>query len=175
MRPTNRSISTWYGRGACLMGASEVRISRSVLREAGGEIPPAYSPLGDPAQSSFDWSRETSEGGQEGRVSDNAFAVAIAVPRPDWRSVAFLAVDFVSSAHSKRAYQKALKDFLAWHSSEARPPLSRAIVQQYRTVLESALDSLFSSGFLALSTGSSKFSNRRRAATLLHYGHPIGC
>jgi site-specific recombinase XerD len=31
-----------------------------------------------------------------------------------------------------------LKDFLAWYSAEARPPISRAIVQQYRSVLESA-------------------------------------
>jgi hypothetical protein len=30
-----------------------------------------------------------------------------------------------------------LKDFLAWYSSEVRPPLSRAIVQQYRSALES--------------------------------------
>ena len=53
-------------------------------------------------------------------------------------SVASLAVDAVSSAHSKRACQKALKDFLAWYSAEARPPLSRATVRQYRSVLESA-------------------------------------
>jgi hypothetical protein len=50
----------------------------------------------------------------------------------DWRSVASLAVDAVSSAHSKRAYQKASKDFVAWYSAEARPPFSRAVVQQYR-------------------------------------------
>jgi hypothetical protein len=31
-----------------------------------------------------------------------------------------------------------LKDFLAWYSAEARPGLSSAIVQQYRSVLESA-------------------------------------
>jgi site-specific recombinase XerC len=31
-----------------------------------------------------------------------------------------------------------LKDFLARYSAEARPPLSRAIIQQYRSVLESA-------------------------------------
>jgi len=31
-----------------------------------------------------------------------------------------------------------LKDSLAWYSAEARPPFSRAIVQQFRTVLESA-------------------------------------
>ena len=56
----------------------------------------------------------------------------------DWRSVASLAVDAVSSVHSKRIYEKALKDFLAWYSGEARPPFSRAVVQHYRSVLESA-------------------------------------
>ena len=44
-------------------------------------------------------------------MSDNAVAVAITVLHPDWRSVASLAVDAVSSGHSQRAYQKALKDF----------------------------------------------------------------
>src|SRR5262252_4719004 len=71
-------------------------------------------------------------------MPDCALAVAITVRHPDWRSVASLAVDAVSSGHSKRAYEKALQDFLAWYSAEARPPLSRAIVQQYRSVLESA-------------------------------------
>jgi len=47
-------------------------------------------------------------------------------------------IDSVSSPHSKRAYEKALKDFFAWYSAEARPPLSRAVVQQHRSVLESA-------------------------------------
>ena len=55
-------------------------------------------------------------------MSDNAIAFAIAIPRPDWRSVASLAIDAVSSAHSKRAYEKALKDFLDWYSEEDRPP-----------------------------------------------------
>ena len=72
------------------------------------------------------------------RMSVNALAVAVPAAYRDWRSVASLAVDAVSSAHSKLAYEKALKDFLAWSSAEARPPLSRAIVQQYRSVLESA-------------------------------------
>ena len=71
-------------------------------------------------------------------MSDNTFAVAVPAGYRDWRSVASLAVDAVSSAHSKRAYEKALQDFLAWYSAEARPPLSRAIVQQYRSVLEYA-------------------------------------
>jgi hypothetical protein len=33
-------------------------------------------------------------------------AVAITAASPDWRSVASLAVDAVSSEHSKRAYQE---------------------------------------------------------------------
>ena len=48
-----------------------------------------------------------------GCMSDNALAVAVPAEYRDWRSVATLAVDAVSSAHSKRAYQKALQDFLA--------------------------------------------------------------
>jgi hypothetical protein len=40
-------------------------------------------------------------------------AVAITAAPPDWRSVASLAVHAVSSEHSKRAYAKALKDFIA--------------------------------------------------------------
>jgi hypothetical protein len=40
-------------------------------------------------------------------------AVAIAAAPPDWRSVASLAVEAVSSEHSRRAYEKALKDFVA--------------------------------------------------------------
>ena len=71
-------------------------------------------------------------------MPDNALAVAVPAGYRDWRSVASLAVDAVSSAHSKRAYQKALKDFVAWYSAEARPPFSRAVVQQYRSLLESA-------------------------------------
>lgn len=71
-------------------------------------------------------------------MPDNALAVAIPTGYPDWRSVASLAVEAVSSAHSKRAYEKALQDFVAWHSAEPRPPFSRAVVQQYRSVLESA-------------------------------------
>jgi len=40
MRATDKP----YDRQVCLMEPSEARVSRSVLREAGGEIPPAYSP-----------------------------------------------------------------------------------------------------------------------------------
>jgi hypothetical protein len=39
-------------------------------------------------------------------MSDNALSVAVSAGYRDWRSVAWLAVDAVSSAHSKRAYEK---------------------------------------------------------------------
>jgi hypothetical protein len=71
-------------------------------------------------------------------VWDNTLAVAITAACPDWHSVASLAVDAVSSQHSKRAYAKALKDFVVWYSAEPRPVFSRAVVQHYRSVVESA-------------------------------------
>jgi hypothetical protein len=37
--------------------------------------------------------------------------LSITAASPDWRSVASLAVDAVSSQHSKRAYQKAIEGF----------------------------------------------------------------
>lgn len=47
-----------------------------------------------------------------------------------------LALDGLSSEHSKRAYQKALTDFMAWYASEGRPGLNKATVQHYRSVLQ---------------------------------------
>lgn len=67
---------------------------------------------------------------------EEGVVVAPASWREDWRRVAALAVDAVTSPHSKRSYAKALEDFLAWYRAEPRPALSRAVVQQYRTVLE---------------------------------------
>lgn len=71
-------------------------------------------------------------------MSEQALAVIPVPGSTDWRSVASLAVDAVSSAHSQRAYAKALQDFIAWYSAERRPPFGRAVVQQYRGVLESS-------------------------------------
>src|SRR5688500_7513907 len=47
-----------------------------------------------------------------------------------------LVLNSVSSQHSKRAYDKALTDFLAWY--QANPPggFTKATVQQYRPELE---------------------------------------
>ena len=47
-----------------------------------------------------------------------------------------LVVDSVSSEHSRRAYARALDDFLDWYAAETRGAFSKAVVQAYRGVLE---------------------------------------
>jgi site-specific recombinase XerD len=47
-----------------------------------------------------------------------------------------IVLDSVDSHHTKRAYQRALEDFLAWHAEEGRPMLTKALVQRYKTHLE---------------------------------------
>lgn len=47
-----------------------------------------------------------------------------------------LVLDSVASMHSRRAYAKALDDFLAWYAAEPRGPFSKAVLQQYRGVLD---------------------------------------
>jgi site-specific recombinase XerD len=47
-----------------------------------------------------------------------------------------LVVDSVSSEHSRRAYARALDDFLDWYAAEPRDAFSKAVVQAYRGVLE---------------------------------------
>lgn len=43
----------------------------------------------------------------------------------------------VSSAHSRRAYERHLTDFLTWHEQQGRPALNKAVVVGYRAHLES--------------------------------------
>jgi len=43
-----------------------------------------------------------------------------------------LVLDSVLSPHSRRAYAKALDDFLSWYLETPRGPLSKAVVQSYR-------------------------------------------
>lgn len=54
----------------------------------------------------------------------------------DPQTVIDLVLDGLTSEHSKRAYQKALKDFYAWHIQEGRPGLNKATVQHYKTILQ---------------------------------------
>ncbi|CAG0932836.1 Tyrosine recombinase XerC [Thermoflexales bacterium] len=49
-----------------------------------------------------------------------------------------LATDGLTSAHSRRAYEKALTDFMAWYSANGKPGLTKAVVQEYKTVLQSS-------------------------------------
>lgn len=47
-------------------------------------------------------------------------------------------LDAVTSGHTKRAYERALKDFFRWHKQHAKPPINRSLVQRYAAELHSA-------------------------------------
>ena len=47
-----------------------------------------------------------------------------------------IVLDGLTSEHSKRAYGRALVDFLAWHEQQGRPALTKALIQRYKTGLE---------------------------------------
>jgi hypothetical protein len=53
---------------------------------------------------------------------------------PAWDHVVHLVIDGLSSDHSRRAYARALHDFLTWHALQGHPVLSKAVVQRYRLV-----------------------------------------
>lgn len=50
-------------------------------------------------------------------------------------AVVRLVLDGLDSTHSKRAYERALLDFLDWHAAQGRPQLTKALVQAYRAHL----------------------------------------
>ena len=54
----------------------------------------------------------------------------------NWERLRALALDSVTSPHSRRAYGSALNDFLAWYRAESRPPISKAVVNAYKAHLE---------------------------------------
>src|SRR5712692_184781 len=55
-----------------------------------------------------------------------------------WKRLKRLALDSLPSPHSRRAYETALDHFLGWYHAEARPPISKALVNIYRVELEAA-------------------------------------
>jgi site-specific recombinase XerD len=59
-------------------------------------------------------------------------------PQEELLRLKALVLDSVTSAHSRRAYEKALDDFLAWYRSAPRGPFCKAVVQEYRARLEAA-------------------------------------
>lgn len=50
-------------------------------------------------------------------------------------SVIALALDDLTSAHSKRAYRKSLDEFIAWYIAQGRPGLIKATVNRYKAHL----------------------------------------
>jgi len=65
-----------------------------------------------------------------------AFDRALVVSPPgEWEGLIALALDGVDSPRSKRNYRGALTDFLTWWDVQGQPPLSKAVVQQYKTTL----------------------------------------
>jgi site-specific recombinase XerD len=55
-----------------------------------------------------------------------------------WEKLKALALDSVTSPHSRRAYESALNNFLAWYRAGSRPPISKAVVNAYKAHLEAA-------------------------------------
>ena len=49
-----------------------------------------------------------------------------------------MVLDGLPSEHSRRAYERALRDFLAWHTLNGRPALGKAVVQRYAAELREA-------------------------------------
>lgn len=54
----------------------------------------------------------------------------------DTGAIVDLVLDALTSDHSRRAYGKALADFLDWHADQGRPALSKALVQRYKVKLQ---------------------------------------
>jgi site-specific recombinase XerD len=58
-------------------------------------------------------------------------------PKEDpWLRLKFLALDGLTSAHSRRAYSNALEDFQQWCGANAADGFTKATVQRYRAALE---------------------------------------
>ena len=60
----------------------------------------------------------------------------IAIVDSTWNQLKALVIDSLRSGNSKRLYAQALDSFYRWYFAEHRPPFSKAVVQEYRTVLE---------------------------------------
>lgn len=61
---------------------------------------------------------------------------AITLHQDDTQAAIQLVLDSLSSENSKRAYRKALNDFLAWYKATGSPGISKALVQRYKVELQ---------------------------------------
>lgn len=51
-------------------------------------------------------------------------------------SIIQMVLDSLTSEHSKRAYKKALTDFMDWYIHQGKKELNKATVQEYKTILQ---------------------------------------
>lgn len=57
------------------------------------------------------------------------------IPQDDWYAIIDLVTQSVDSPHSKRAYSRALIDFLDWYDRNGRPGFTKATINAYREEL----------------------------------------
>ena len=71
-------------------------------------------------------------------MSEPALVLPFVAPKsvPDFDRLKGLLLAGIAAPNSRRAYGRALNDFLAWYRREPRGPLSKLLVQEYRTQLE---------------------------------------
>jgi site-specific recombinase XerD len=67
---------------------------------------------------------------------DNTQTAIVTADDGKLQKVIDLALDGLTSEHSRRAYQKALTDFMAWYTAEGKPGLTKATMQKYKVVLQ---------------------------------------
>ncbi len=61
---------------------------------------------------------------------------AIVKESGDPKMIVQMVLDGLTSEHSRRAYEKALTDFLSWYKDQGKPGLTKVTVQRYKTVLQ---------------------------------------
>ena len=54
----------------------------------------------------------------------------------DLQPILALVLDGLTSAHSRRSYSRALRDFLTWYVDQGAPGMTKALVQRYRAKLQ---------------------------------------
>lgn len=57
------------------------------------------------------------------------------IPQDGWYAIIDLVTQSVDSPHSKRAYSRALLDFLDWYEGNGRPGFTKATINAYRAEL----------------------------------------
>ena len=77
----------------------------------------------------------------EARIPDSETRSSAIQPSPPspCDQITDLVVNSVHSEHSRRAYRRAIEDFVAWYQAfPGRAPLSKVLVQHYRVALTEA-------------------------------------